>query len=450
MTTITREQFKSTFAKGVDASADAARKLDAQGVDGTKLLQDADVDGNGVVVGDRELERLWKGIDDFDHNGWRSSVADAKPLALIGALTPRAASSGASTTQTTPTPTTPPAPKLSPLDVALQAITDAEASGVSASELDVARGKVAAQYGAAVADDVMKQGLGLKLSSLDATGADWVQRHQGSMNGQIDRYQAALRTHLKDAKLIDANFDGKLDASDKLWTKDASGKVNIKNLEPALLDRVKIGGAMIGAAEEMDKAGHSFALIKDHTFNAKYWTPTGGGTFAIKPGVKASDALDDIFKNPGAYKFECATALVITQYKAMRDLLGREDFDRTASKLKIGPWQTEATLDAHTAISGSSKEATPERKATLKAGDYGYFQNWDVSDTGREEGWQGENVIYLGDGKFYGHPFGIADEQTIVDHLNTQRKTGSTKSATFLDLRSELSSSLLGEDRVPG
>ena len=69
MTTITREQFKSTFSSGVDASADAVKKLD---VDAQKAVKDADVDGNGVVVGEHELEVLWKGVDDFDHNGWRS------------------------------------------------------------------------------------------------------------------------------------------------------------------------------------------------------------------------------------------------------------------------------------------------------------------------------------------------------------------------------------------
>ncbi len=426
MTTITREQFKSTFARGVDASASALKKLD---VDGAKAVKDADVDGNGVVVGEHELDVLWKGIDDFDHDGWRSSVADAKPLALIGALTAKT---------TTPTTTT-------ALNLAMHQITDAEKDGVSANDLDSAKAKVAATYGAAVADDVMQQALGLKLSSLDATGADWVQHHQGSMNGQIDRYQSALRTHLKDARLIDANFDGTLDAGDKLWSKDAGGKVSVTTIEPALLDRVKIGGAMIGAAEEMDRAGHDFALIKDHTFNAKYWKPTGGGTFALQAGVKPSTAFDDIFNNPGAYKFECATALVITQYKAMRELLGPQDFDRVASKLKIGPWQSESTLDRSITITGSTSEATAAKKASLKAGDYGYFQNWDVSDDGREAGWQGENVIYLGDGKFYGHPFGVASEQTIVDHLNTQRTPGSTRSASFLDLRSELSSSLLNE-----
>jgi protein-glutamine gamma-glutamyltransferase len=439
MTTVTREQFKTTFARGIEQSEATRKQLDAAGVDGEALLDGADVDGNGVVNGERELDALWRSVDDFDHDGWRSSVSDKKPLAVIAAL--QTAASAA------PTKT----PRLSPLDLALQELSAAdEGDGVSASEIDVARAHVAVRYGEAVADDVMQQGLGLKLSSLDESGADWVQQHQGSMNGQIDRYQAALRTHLKGAKLIDANFDGQLDAGDQLWTKDAAGKVSLQRLEPALLDRVKIGGAMIGAAEEMDRAGHSFALIKDHTFNAKYWTPIGGGSFKLNPGVKPSAAFDDIFKNPQLYKFECATALVITQYKAMRDLLGAADFDRACSDLEIGPWQTESTLDAHTVLSGSEAEATPERKASLKAGDYGYFKNWDVSDEGRDGGWQGENVIYLGDGRFYGHPFGVADEKTIVDHLNTQRNAGSTRSASFLDLRSELSSSLLREDRVDG
>ena len=441
MTTLTRDQFKTSFARGVDASSTSRQKVDdALGDDGVRALAAADLDRNGVVVGDRELDALWRGVDDFDKDGWRSSVTSQKSLALVASLTP--ASSTAPSTSTS---------RPSANDVAALSLDATDDDGLSANDLDAARANVAATYGDAVADDVMTRALGLRLSSLDETGADWVQRHHGSMKGQIDRYQAALSTHLKDAKLIDQNANGRVDDGDVVWRKDAAGKVDVQRLDPALRDRVIIGGAMVGAAEEMDRAAHHFALIKDQTFNATYWTPQGNGTFALRPGVRPSVAVDDLFAHPDAYRFECATALVITQYKAMRDLLGARDFDRVAQKLRIGPWQSESTLDEHTRIWGHDDvEATAEKKATLRAGDYGYFKNWDVSPEGAAEGWQGENVVYLGDGRFYGHPFGIADEQTIVDHLNRQRTPGSSKSASFLDLRSELSSSLLREDRVDG
>lgn len=438
MPTVTRRQFHDTHQAGVSSQSPVIRaQLDAAGVDGQALLDGADVDKDGAVVG-AELDTLWTSIDALERFGWRRSVSSPRALAVVSALTP-------STPPSTSTPTsTPTSLTLTPREMALQSLGAAAPSGVTSSEIEAARADIAARYGDETADRVLREGLSLTLSSLDESGVDWVQRHHGSMGGQIDRYQQVLRTHLQDARLIDANFDGKLDGGDQLWSKDASGRVTLRTLEPALLDRVKIGAAFVGAAEAMDKSDHSFALIKDHRFNDKYWTAEGDGTFKIASGARPSEALDDIFQDPSSYGFECATALVITQYKAMRDLLGAADFDRVVPRLRVGPWESEATLDSLIRRSGTSAEdASPARKASLHAGDYGYFNNHDVSDKGREEGWQGENVIYLGDGRFYGHPFGIVDEKTIVDHLNSQRRVGSTRSASFLDLRSEMSSRVL-------
>jgi protein-glutamine gamma-glutamyltransferase len=225
----------------------------------------------------------------------------------------------------------------------------------------------------------------------------------------------------------------------------------VRALDRAVGDRRRIGQAMVKACEDMDRAKHEFALIKDQTFSSTFWEGEGGGTFHIKPGVRPSDALKDIFANPAAYKFECATALVIVHEKAMLDLVGEADFDRLCPKLRIGPWETDDTFVEHVRSEGSAlREASRDRRRTLRAGDYGYFKNWQVSDEGRDAGWQGENVIALGDGRFYGHPFGITDEKTIVDHLNAQRRFGAWKSAGLLDLRMELEPSILDEDRVPG
>ena len=46
-----------------------------------------------------------------------------------------------------------------------------------------------------------------------------------------------------------------------------------------------------------------------------------------------------------------------------------------------------------------------------------------VKPAARLEGWNGENVIYLGDGKYFGHPFGISDKPTILAYLNSVRRT---------------------------
>lgn len=452
VTKITRGQFIKEFKDGIDATDEKAQQLSAALDDKTKkmvsvktMLAKADQNGDGKIEGEGELRALFREIDKLDRDGSYGSVSDKAPRAIISAL------------RETQGPGAPPPPQVedeSALAAATKALYSAETDGLSGSELSGVRDQIAAKYGADTADQVMRDSLGLKLDKLDESGVDWVQRHLSSRDANIDRYQQALGTHLKDAKLIDANFDGKIDAKDKIWVKGADGKVDVRNIESALFDRVRIGGAMIGAAESMDQAKIKFALIKDHTFNDKYWEAEGGGTFKLKPGVKPSEAFDDIFKNPSKYGFECATGLVVLQHKAMRDMLGAKDFDRVFSDLRLGPWEAGAGYDQHVKFEGGSTEASPERKADVKAGDYGYFKNWDVSDDARKRGWQGENVVYLGEVNgqrmFFGHPFGVASEKHIVDYLNGERNAGSTRSASYLDMRGTIQDSVLAEDKVQG
>jgi protein-glutamine gamma-glutamyltransferase len=348
------------------------------------------------------------------------------------------------------TPPPPPPPASDPYTVMTQKLTTAAEGGLSGNELAGAERDIASKYGSQVAKDVLLRALGARTGDLTVDGVTWLQQKHGAMGGQVDRFQTVLQTHLKDAKLLDANFDGKLDENDKVFTVGADGKVNVQTLGAALRDRVKIGAAMVGACEDMDKAKHQFALIKDQSFNAAFWAPAGNGGFTLKPGVRPSDAVNDIFKNPSLYKFECATALVIVHYKAMVDLLGPKDFDTVCANLKMGPWVYESTMQTNWKISGGETDASPERQAQLRAGDYTYFKNWDVSETGRAAGWQGENVISLGGGKYYGHPFGVSTQEHIVTYLNQHRNAGSTRSAGMLDLQASLDSKLLQLDKTPG
>lgn len=324
--------------------------------------------------------------------------------------------------------------------------------GLSGSELAAAEADIKARYGADVARQAMRTALGDRLGELTTDGVTWIQQAHATYDGKLKRLQQVIDTHLKGADLIDANFNGRLDAGDVALTRGADGKVETTRISQILADKAAVGAAMVGACEAMDRAGHAFELIKNHRCNAAYWTlESGSGVFKRKEGVSPSDALEDIFKNPSQYGFECATALVIVYYKAMYDLVGRADFDRLCKDVKIGPWAYEGDLSRLMVTEGNgSREASPERRATLRAGEYGYFMNWDVSAKGRDEGWQGENVIFLGGQRFYGHPFGIATEREIVSHLNEWRKPSARRSASLLDLRMNLSTDVLAEDKTPG
>lgn len=53
-------------------------------------------------------------------------------------------------------------------------------------------------------------------------------------------------------------------------------------------------------------------------------------------------------------------------------------------------------------------------------GDCQYFKNPDVNPATPE--WQGENVINLGNGTYYGHGIGITSANGIIRELNRNRR----------------------------
>jgi len=341
------------------------------------------------------------------------------------------------------------APTAEQASEAARIIDLAREGGIDSGEIDEAEEAIAAKFGSRVAREAIIGALGQRTGDLTIDAVSWLQGEHGAMNGHIDRYQSVLSEHLAGAQLLDANFNGKLDAGDKIFSEGADGEIDVRRVGQALCDRLLISGAICDAAQDMNDASHSFETIANHKMSSRFWDPEGRGSFSLRSDTSASEAMQDMFANPDEYGFECATAMVITYYKAMLDLVGPRDFDRVMNgQLRIGPWDMESTLRGALQASGSSSSpASEERQASLRPGDYTYFKNWDVSEKGRSEGWQGENVIYLGDGKYYGHPFGVTTADRMVTALNSSRNEGSTQSASMLDLQEQLSSRILGEFR---
>jgi protein-glutamine gamma-glutamyltransferase len=342
--------------------------------------------------------------------------------------------------------TPPPPPPTGDAEGALdQALAAASGGGISAAELEAAQAAVSASFGADEADRAMAAVLTSHASALTTDAVRALQRGPANLEGHVTRLQAVMVEHLAGALILDVDLDGILEATDLVFT----GSQEAREIGEVLVNKVKIGAAIMGAARDLAAARPAFELIKNHRFAPSHWETIGNGSFQVKAGVSPSEALMDIFQNTDAYGFECATAMVIVYYKAMLDLIGAERFDAVCGDLQIGPWVMEDDLRGLRDTDGSSfEEADAARRAELRPGDYTYFKNWDVSDEGRAAGWQGENVIYLGRDangteQYYGHPFGVSTEDHIVEYLNRHRNPDSTRTSSMLELQSRVNDRIL-------
>ena len=76
----------------------------------------------------------------------------------------------------------------------------------------------------------------------------------------------------------------------------------------------------------------------------------------------------------------------------------------------------------------------------LRPGDLCHVRNWEVSEEGKEEAMQGENVIIAGynenwDLMVFGHPWGELTVGEVSDSLNDYRIEGAHESASLATLR---------------
>ena len=87
MSKVTRQEFNSTFAHGIDLKdADLQSALTDAGIDGAALAK-ADLDGDGVIDGRRELRAAFNAIDNLDGDGNRNTFEkEGRAAELFGAL----------------------------------------------------------------------------------------------------------------------------------------------------------------------------------------------------------------------------------------------------------------------------------------------------------------------------------------------------------------------------
>ncbi|GEB76023.1 hypothetical protein [Sporolactobacillus inulinus] len=183
---------------------------------------------------------------------------------------------------------------------------------------------------------------------------------------------------------------------------------------------IKLRNETIEASYALLESGASFATFYYSECNDYYWTLTGDGGFELKPGVPATQAVNDIFVNGEAYAFECATAMMIIFYKALINTIPNERFNEVFQHLYLWDWQNHPFFPLRN---------VPGVGAGIP-GDVRYFKNPDVSPQTPQ--WQGENVVDLADDRYYGHGIGILAANQIITELNKFRRPGAMTSAFLM------------------
>lgn len=185
---------------------------------------------------------------------------------------------------------------------------------------------------------------------------------------------------------------------------------------------VQLRKATIEAAVELNSSGMGFAIFEKSRCNTDYWKRISNGGFVLKNNVRPSDAVRDIYKNGSLYATECATAIMIVFYKAVLTLYPDALYDKVFSEITLMNWHNIDPVFGSIGLMKNTKDFLP--------GDRGYFINPDVDPLTPH--WQGENVIILGGGSYYGHGIGIKNAEAIIEALNRNRARDSSKSAYML------------------
>ncbi|WZL72533.1 protein-glutamine gamma-glutamyltransferase [Clostridiaceae bacterium 35-E11] len=178
---------------------------------------------------------------------------------------------------------------------------------------------------------------------------------------------------------------------------------------------------IVETSKQLNRSRFGFRIFRKSTCNSDYWKRTDEGGFLLKEGVTPADGIQDIFINSAKYATECATAIVIIYYKAILNIFPQSLFNEMFSTIYLMNWKD---LDEDLGI------RYYKNLSDYLPGDCRYFKNPDVDPLTPE--WQGENVIDLGEGRYYGHGIGIKTADGIIQSLNRHRKIGATESAYLL------------------
>lgn len=204
--------------------------------------------------------------------------------------------------------------------------------------------------------------------------------------------------------------------------RDSNSKYAYDSLQQLTFE-LQLRREIVNAAKQLYKSRMGFAVFNRSRCNEDYWDRTPNGGFRLKRDAVPAAAIRDIYDNGSAYATECATAMQVVYYKAFLEVFGEERFNSLFKDIYLMNWHTSDPL--------LKAASTPRPVPELLLGDRGYFANPDVDPQTPQ--WQGENVIVLPDGLYYGHGVGIYTADRIIQALNGNRRDGSTKTAYLME-----------------
>jgi len=126
--------------------------------------------------------------------------------------------------------------------------------------------------------------------------------------------------------------------------------------------------ARMGIVKFAGKKRYTFAAGSEFRMNPEYWN-VGGGKVGLKPGADEWKAIDDLNVHPDKYAIACLAATTLTMRGGSRSNLTQDN-------------------------GVADDDWIP--------GDWGYIENTKFPPGG-EKGLEGENIIYTGKGKYWGH-----------------------------------------------
>lgn len=247
----------------------------------------------------------------------------------------------------------------------------------------------------------------------------------------------------KDALMVDQG-DGRVDADDVVLRPNAAGGYDREVLGQAKADQIndvaglRRGMAMLDPGPYFpNQPGNPAWATRNDGPRAEWMTggkPSGAWSMheipAGKPGagykefkldtkqMTASQALDDIAKNPKSYCMDCAMGKQVLQYQRMREVLGDAKFNDLASKHGMVIGHSDAAL--RSGLLAATSQQVPGTSQNTPLTDYqagwgGYANvtsvgNPDVKKQLDAMGWSGEHFTVGLDDKgnkvVTAHPFG--------------------------------------------